>query len=54
MNKGYWLNVARATHCLNAWAHVSGDCSEYAFMEWGEMDADLAQFRTVQWTGDYF
>jgi hypothetical protein len=52
-NKGYWLNVARAERCLNAWADVEGDCSSAYFMRWSTMTEELKPFRMNQWDGDY-
>jgi len=58
-NRGYWLNVARAERCLNAWADVEGDCSYVPgepfpkVMRYSTMTADLKPFRMNQWDGDY-
>jgi len=52
-NKGYWLNVARAERCLNAWADVEGDCSDTTFMRWSTMTDELKQFNMLQWDGGY-
>jgi hypothetical protein len=53
-NKGYWLNVARAERCLNAWADVEGDCDTQEPMRWSTMTEDLKPFRMHQWDGDYY
>ena len=52
-NTGYWLNVARANHCLNAFVTVDGDCSSPKRMEWTVMDEDTKQFNMLQWDGNY-
>jgi len=60
-NEGYWLNVARAERCLNAWADVEGDCTSYREpgelfakgMRWSTMTSDLKPFRMNQWDGNY-
>jgi hypothetical protein len=52
-NRGYYLNVARAERCLNAWADVEGDCSSPETMRWSTMTDELKQFNLIQWDGDY-
>jgi hypothetical protein len=52
-NRGYYLNVARAERCLNAWADVEGDCSTPKSMRWSTMTDELKQFNMSQWDGDY-